>query len=322
MLTEWSLNSLAIWILVKYLKHVFTGEIDNFEIINKILYNCDSNHCFWWSSSYDAHTDSKRPGFDPHWGTEFFDHVTYMTHCDIWCLRTCFLFGGVNVTVISVLSGLAESETVVWSLVEAHNFIRLCHLLDQLLYTHYYSSGLTVTEVVFTTYWKSQCCYIHCLFCVNECQWLVYTHIFPFIPNWCYLMIPNTYNTFEWLFVQFTDSKQRLVTMSVSLCTQTGLCHLTIQVLNITVYFLNILYTSLTSVHSNLEHGLAILTESFSPLKSELHNLPCWSPNQKWCDNHAFLFVICTKLDQTGLIWFDLATANQISADGLKSMLM
>ena len=38
-----------------------------------------------------------------------------------------------------------------------------------------------------------------------------------------------------------------------------------------------ILYTPFTSVHSNLEHGLAI----FSPLKSEIHNLPCWSPNQK-----------------------------------------
>ena len=30
---------------------------------------------------------------------------------------------------------------------------------------------------------------------------------------------------------------------------------------------------SLTSVHHNLEHGLAILTESFSPLRSVLHNL-------------------------------------------------
>ena len=39
---------------------------------------------------------------------------------------------------------------------------------------------------------------------------------------------------------------------------------LTIQVLNIRVWFLNIWYTSLTSIHSNLEHGLAILTESFS----------------------------------------------------------
>ena len=38
---------------------------------------------------------------------------------------------------------------------------------------------------------------------------------------------------------------------------------------------------SLTSVHSNLEHGLAILTESFSPLRSVLQNLPCLSPKQK-----------------------------------------
>ena len=30
-----------------------------------------------------------------------------------------------------------------------------------------------------------------------------------------------------------------------------------------------------TSVHNNLERGLAILTESFSPLRSILHNLSC-----------------------------------------------
>ena len=49
-----------------------------------------------------------------------------------------------------------------------------------------------VPVVVFTTYWKFQCCCIHCLFGFNECQWLVYTHTFPFIPNQCYLMISNT----------------------------------------------------------------------------------------------------------------------------------
>ena len=69
--------------------------------------------------------------------------------------------------------------------------------------------------------------------------------------------------------------------MSVSLHTQTGLHYLIIQVLHTRVWFLNIQYTSLTSVHSTLEHGLVILTESFSPLKSELHNLLCWSPNQR-----------------------------------------
>ena len=30
-----------------------------------------------------------------------------------------------------------------------------------------------------------------------------------------------------------------------------------------------------TSVRKNLEHRLVTLTESFSPLESELHNLPC-----------------------------------------------
>ena len=38
--------------------------------------------------------------------------------------------------------------------------------------------------VAFTTYWKFWCCCIHCLFSVNECQQLVYTHTFPFIPTW------------------------------------------------------------------------------------------------------------------------------------------
>ena len=56
---------------------------------------------------------------------------------------------------------------------------------------------------------------------------------------------------------------------------------------------LDIFYTSLTSVLSNLEHGLAILTESFSP--SELHKLPCWSPKQKWCNKLRYsLFVMLT----------------------------
>ena len=40
--------------------------------------------------------------------------------------------------------------------------------------------------VAFTTNWKFWCCCIHCLFGVNECQWLVYTHTFPFIPTWYY----------------------------------------------------------------------------------------------------------------------------------------
>ena len=112
-----------------------------------------------------------------------------------------------------------------------------------------------------------------------------YLHIQSFI----YLLIPNIC----WLFVWNTE--QRLVTMSLSLCTWTGLRHLTIQVLDIRVCFLNNWYTSLTFVHSNLEHEqLAILTESFSPLKSELQNLTYWSPNQKWCDKPHYSYLSCT----------------------------
>ena len=59
---------------------------------------------------------------------------------------------------------------------------------------------------------------------------------------------------------------KRLVTTSTSLGTQTGYNHFTIQVLNIRVWFLEIWYTPFTSVHYNLEHELAIVTESFSPL--------------------------------------------------------
>ena len=44
----------------------------------------------------------------------------------------------------------------------------------------------------------------------------------------------------ESLFGQLTNSESRLLTMSVSLCTQTGLRCLTIQVLNIKVNFLDI----------------------------------------------------------------------------------
>ena len=45
-----------------------------------------------------------------------------------------------------------------------------------------------------------------------------------------------------------------------------------------------------TSVVNNLEHGLVILTESFSPLRSVLHNLSCWSPKQKYTLSYAIPF--------------------------------
>ena len=67
----------------------------------------------------------------------------------------------------------------------------------------------------------------------------------------------------------------RLATMSVSLHTQTILHCLIIQVLTQESDSQIFDTTPFTSVHSNLEHGSAILTESFSPLKSVLHNLSC-----------------------------------------------
>ena len=66
-----------------------------------------------------------------------------------------------------------------------------------------------------------------------------------------------------------------------------------------------------TSVHSNLEHGLAILTESFSPLRSVLHNLSCWSPKQKCMLSYMipfytmYTYYLVTKLntDATSRTW-------------------
>ena len=71
---------------------------------------------------------------------------------------------------------------------------------------------------------------------------------------------------------------QRLVTTSASLRTQTGLHCLILQVLNTKSLLLQ---CSPHFCRKNLEHGLVTLTESFSPLESELHNLPCCSPKQK-----------------------------------------
>ena len=91
--------------------------------------------------------------------------------------------------------------------------------------------------------------------------------------------IPKYILRFHWFNAPFMNT--RLVTLSASLRTQTGLHYLIIQVLNTRVWFLNASIHFSTSVHSNLEHGLAILTERFSPLRSVLHKFSCWSPNQK-----------------------------------------
>ena len=101
---------------------------------------------------------------------------------------------------------------------------------------------------------------------------------------------------------------QRLVTTSASLRTQTGLRHLILQVLNIKSLFPNCLNTiPFTSVCKNLECGLVILTESFSPLESELHNLPCWSPKQKCAPSYMIPFY--TMYTTTRSSWFDLVPA-------------
>ena len=108
---------------------------------------------------------------------------------------------------------------------------------------------------------------------------------------------------------QLTNSESRLVTMSVSLRTQIRQPNLSVQILNTRVNFLNV---SLTSVYSNLEHGLAILTESFSPLRSVLHNLSCLKSKAEvpW-QATRFPFISCTlKLDQTDSHWLEPATAN------------
>ena len=88
----------------------------------------------------------------------------------------------------------------------------------------------------------------------------MFTHTLPFIPIniifWfqTWITCQSDYLTH----VQITE--QTLVTILVSLCTKT------IQVLNTRVFFIDTWCSSLTSVHYNLEHGLAILTENFSPL--------------------------------------------------------
>ena len=134
---------------------------------------------------------------------------------------------------------------------------------------------------------------------INNCQPPVYTFTLSFIPDWCYVISPNTYITFP--LTQCTIHEYKTGN-NVSEFTHPNCITLSYYSSpNTRVRFLNIWYTS---VHSNLEHGLVILTESFSPLRSVLHNLPCLSPKQKWCDKPRFsCFVMCTT---TRSIQFEL----------------
>ena len=133
-----------------------------------------------------------------------------------------------------------------------------------------------------------------------------YLHTYnQFIPTWCYLKIPKIYVTLNNSWGNTVIPSQRLATMSVSLRTQTVLCCRIIQVLNIKSLLPKCLIQSpFTSIHSNLEHGLAILTERFSPLRSVLHNLSCWSPKQKWCDKPCYSYFVTHTT--TRMIWFEL----------------
>ena len=74
------------------------------------------------------------------------------------------------------------------------------------------------------------------------------------------------------------------------------------------------MFPSLLYVY-NLEHGLVTLTESFSPLKSELHNLPCWSPKQKCVLSYAIPFY--TMYTTTRLNRFSPASASSNQPVGL-----
>ena len=111
--------------------------------------------------------------------------------------------------------------------------------------------------------------------------------------------------------VHVANKEQRLVTMSVSLCTQTVLPNLTSQILNTRVWFLDLWNTSFTSVHYILEHGLAIITESF------VHSI--WITQLPWSKSELevmwqsmlFLILFICNVYGTGPNWFELATANQ-----------
>ena len=117
---------------------------------------------------------------------------------------------------------------------------------------------------------------------------------------------PYTFLTLNNSLSNLIIPSQRLVTMSVSSRTQTVSHCLIIQVLNIKSLLPKCLIQSpFTSVINNLEHGLAILTESFSPLRSVLYNLSCWSPKQKCVLSYAIPFY--TMYTQTRLNWFPLA---------------
>ena len=123
-------------------------------------------------------------------------------------------------------------------------------------------------------------------------QWI--QQVFAHMQSFCSNLILFTDSKHELHSIDSMSKLQiqskRLEMMSASLYTWTGLHCLTIQVLN-TRLFIDVWGTSLTSVHNNLENGLAIVTESFSPLNLDYITSPCQSQNSKW-HGKATLFLI------------------------------
>ena len=115
--------------------------------------------------------------------------------------------------------------------------------------------------------------------------------------------------TFTWLLVWFTEP--RPVTLSVSLHTQLDYAVHYSSPKHKSLFPKCLIHFSYTSVHSNLEHGFVILTESFSPLWSELHNPFCRHPNEKCVLTYATPFYMPhSQLAWSGLSRFEPPTAN------------
>ena len=120
------------------------------------------------------------------------------------------------------------------------------------------STVIFLPSLLFLFVTEIKCIYLaffhSCLQVVEESRnwlWLINvndfpTLILPFISCWF-----QTCTTFPWLEVQIT--KQRLATMSVSLCTQARLHNLTIQVPNMRVWFPDLLYMLLSLLYTVIQ---------------------------------------------------------------------
>ena len=106
----------------------------------------------------------------------------------------------------------------------------------------------------------------------------------------------------------------------MSLYTQTGLHCLIIEVINTRVWFLDLLYTSLNSAHNNLEHGMAIVTETFSPLY--LHYTTSFVKVQTRSDVTSHAIPFCHTHQErvrTGPSWLQPKLDHDVSSMSRKS---